>query len=63
VAELPDIVSRGLLGAACVLLLLGFIAIIFAGGSLAIMMLGMFLVLGGGGLGLKLGLDIWKATE
>jgi hypothetical protein len=63
VAELPDVVSRGLLVGAGVLLLLGFVAIIFASGSLIIMMIGMFLVLGGGGLGLKLGLDVWKATE
>ena len=62
-AELPDVVSRGLLVGAGVLLLLGFVAIIFASGSLIIMMIGMFLVLGGGGLGLKLGLDVWKATE
>jgi len=63
VAELPDVVSRGLLAGACVLLLLGFIAIILASGSVIIMMIGMFLVLAGGGLGLKLGMDIWKATE
>ena len=61
--ELPDVVSKGLLVGAGALLLLGFVAIIFAGGSLIIMMIGMFLVLSGGGLGLKLGLDVWKATD
>lgn len=61
--ELPDVVSKGLLAGAAALFLLGFIAIIFAGGSVLIMMIGMFLVLGGCGLGLKLGMDVWKATE
>jgi len=61
--ELPDNIPRSLLAAAVVLCLAGFIAIIFASGSLAILGIGTLLVLAGGGLGLKLGLDLWKATE
>ena len=61
--ELPDNIPRRLLAAAVVLCLAGFIAIIFASGSLAILGIGTLLVLAGGGLGLKLGLDLWKATE
>jgi len=60
---LPDNVPRGLFAAAVVLCLAGFIAIIFASGSLAILGIGTLLVLAGGGIGLKLGLDLWKATE
>ena len=61
--ELPDNVPRGMLAAAVVLCLAGFVAIIFASGSLAILGIGTLLVLAGGGIGLKLGLDLWKATE
>lgn len=61
--ELPDNIPRGLLAAAVGLAFVGFIAIIFASGSLAILGIGTLLVLAGGGLGLKLGLDLWKATE
>ncbi|MEO5679797.1 MAG: hypothetical protein ABIS47_09015 [Acidimicrobiales bacterium] len=61
--ELPESVPRGLLAAGVVLVLLGALAIIFAGGSLAILAVGTLLVLAGGGIGLKLGLDLWKATE
>ncbi|MEJ7764045.1 MAG: hypothetical protein WKF86_00975 [Acidimicrobiales bacterium] len=45
------------------LALLGAIVIIFAGGNGLILLVGMFLVLSAGGIGLKLGLDWWKATE
>ena len=60
---LPDNVPRNLFATAVVLGLAGFIAIIFASGSLAILGLGTLLVLAGGGLGLKIGLDLWKETE
>ena len=61
--ELPESVPKGPFVAACVLLLVGFVAILFAGGSLVILLLAMVLVLAGGGIGLKLGYDLWKATE
>jgi len=61
--ELPETVPRGLFTAGVVLLFVGFIAIIFASGSLAILALGTLLVLAGAGIGLKLGVDLWKATE
>lgn len=60
---LPDDVPRSLFVAAIVLCVAGFIAIIFASGSLAILGIGTLLVLAGAGLGLKIGLDLWKATE
>lgn len=61
--ELPESVPKGPFIAACVLLLLGFLAIIFAGGSGIVIWIGALLVLIGGGIGGKLGLDLWKATE
>ena len=60
---LPDNVPRGQFAAAVGLCLAGFIAIIFASGSLAILGIGTLLVLASGGLGLKIGLDLWKETE
>jgi len=62
VPELPESVPKNLFVAAIVLVLVGFIVILFAGGS-PIIWLGMLLVLGGGAIGTKLGLDLWKATE
>ncbi len=62
-AELPDNVPLPLLVAACVLALIGFIAIVFAGGSAPVIWIGALLVLAGVGIGGKLGLDVWKATE
>ena len=61
--ELPESVPKGLFVAAIVLALLGFILILFAGGSVPIIGLGMLSVLAAAGIGLKLGLDLWKATE
>jgi len=61
--ELPESVPIPLLVAACVLALAGFIAIVFAGGSAPIIWIGALLVLVGGGIAGKLGLDLWKATE
>lgn len=61
--ELPESVPKVPFVAACVLLFLGFVAIIFAGGNGLIMWLGALLVLAGGAIGGKLGLDLWKATE
>lgn len=61
--ELPESVPKGPFAAAVALVLLGFIAILFAGGSAPVIWLGALLVLIGGGIGAKLGLDLWKATE
>ena len=61
--ELPESVPKAPFAAACVLVLLGFGAIIFAGGSALVIWLGALLLLIGGGIGTKLGLDLWKATE
>ncbi len=61
--ELPESVPKVPFVAACVLILLGFIAVIFAGGSVAVIWLGALLVLAGGGIATKLGVDLWKATE
>ncbi len=61
--ELPESVPRGPFIAACVLVLLGFLAVLFAGGSGIIIWVGALLVLAGGGIGAKLGFDLWKATE
>jgi len=61
--ELPESVAKVPFVAACVLLLLGFVAIIFAGGNALVIWTGALLVLVGGGIGAKLGLDLWKATE
>ena len=61
--ELPESVPKVPFAVACALLLLGFVAILFAGGSLIILLIAMLLVLAGGGLGFKLGYDLWKATE
>ena len=62
-SQLPESVPMVPFVAACALVLLGFIAIVFAGGSGAIIWLGALLVLAGGAIGAKLGLDLWKATE
>ena len=61
--ELPESVPKRPFQVAVALLLLGFVAIIFAGGSLLIISIGTLLVLAGGAIGFKLGLDLWKATE
>ena len=61
--ELPESVPKVPFAAACALILLGFIAIVFAGGSGIVIWLGALLVLAGGAIGGKLGLDLWKATE
>lgn len=61
--ELPESVAKGPFVGACVLLLVGFVGIVFAGGSLVIIGIATLLVLAGAGIGLKLGLDLWKATE
>lgn len=61
--ELPESVAKVPFVGACALVLLGFVAIVFAGGSGVVIWLGALLVLTGGGIGAKLGLDLWKATE
>ena len=61
--ELPESVPKGQFVAACVLLLVGFVAVLFAGGSLVILLVSLVFVLAGGALGLKLGYGLWKATE
>ena len=61
--ELPEGVPKRPVQVAAGLLLLGFLCIIFAGGSLLIISIGTLLVLAGGAIGFKLGLDLWKATE
>ena len=61
--ELPESVPKGPFYAACVLALIGFIAIVFAAGNGLIVWTGALLVLIAGGIGTKLGLDLWKATE
>jgi len=61
--ELPEIVPRAPFFAACGLALVGFIAIVFAGGSAPIIWIGALLVLAGAAIGGKIGLDLWKATE
>ncbi len=61
--ELPESVPKVPFAAAVGLVLLGFIAIVFAGGSAIVIWLGALLVLAGGAIGTKLGLDLWRATE
>ena len=61
--ELPESVPKIPFAAACALVFAGFVAIVFAGGSALVIWLGALLVLAGGGIGAKLGLDLWKATE
>jgi hypothetical protein len=61
--ELPESVPKVQFGVAVALVLVGFVAILFAGGSVIILLVAMLLVLAGGGLGFKLGYDLWKATE
>ncbi len=61
--ELPESVPKRPVQVAIVLLLVGFIAIIFASGSLLVLSIGTLLVLAAGAIGFKLGLDLWKATE
>jgi hypothetical protein len=63
ILELPEGVPKRPVMIAVGLALLGAIVIIFAGGNGVILLVGMFLVLAAGGIGLKLGLDWWKATE
>jgi len=63
VPELPESVPKGPFLAACGLALVGFIAILFARGNELVLLAAMVLVLAGGAIGLKLGLDWWKATE
>lgn len=59
--ELPESVPRVLFGVAIGLAVVGSLGIIFGGGPGII--LGSLLVLAGAGVGLKIGLDLWKATE
>lgn len=61
--ELPESVPKVPFVAAVVLVLVGLIAILFAGGSAVIIWPAMLLVLIGGGIGTKLGVDLWRATE
>ncbi len=61
--QLPEIVPKAPFYAACGLALLGFIAIVFAGGNGLIMWLGALLVLAAGAIGTKVGIDLWRATE
>jgi hypothetical protein len=61
--ELPESVPKGPFYAACALAFLGFVAIVFAGGNALVMWVGSLLVLAALGIGAKLGLDLWKATE
>lgn len=61
--ELPESVPKVPFAVACALMLVGFVAIIFAGGNGVILLMAALLVLAGGGIGAKLGLDLWKATE
>ncbi len=42
---------------------LGFLAVLFASGSAPVIWIGALLVLAGGAIGTKLGIDLWKATE
>jgi len=60
--ELPDSVPKGPFVAACALLLVGFVAIIFVR-SVPGILVGSVLLLAGAGIGAKLALDLWKATE
>ena len=61
--ELPQTIPKGPLVAACVLMFVGFVAIIFASGNVLVLAVAALLVLGGGAIGTKIGLDVWKATE
>lgn len=61
--ELPESVPKRPFMVAVGLALLGFLAIVFAGGNGLIMWTGALLVLIAGAIGTKLGLDLWKATE
>jgi hypothetical protein len=61
--ELPESVPKGQFVAACALLLVGFVAVLFAGGSVVILLISLVLVLAGAAIGLKLGYGLWKATE
>ncbi len=61
--ELPDSVAKAPFVAACALIFVGFVAIVFAGGSGLVIWIGALLVLAGAGIGGKLGLDLWRATE
>jgi len=60
--ELPESVPKGPFRVAVGLLVVGFLAIIFGGSTVAIL-IGSLLVLAGGAIGTKLGIDLWKATE
>ncbi len=61
--ELPESVPKRPFVIAVALVLLGFLAILFASGSALIIWMGAFSLLVGGAIGTKLGLDLWKATE
>ncbi len=60
---LPESVPRVPFAVAVGLVVAGFLAIILASGSGLVIWLGALLVLAGGAIGGKLGLDLWKATE
>ncbi len=60
---LPESVPKAPFAAACVLVLIGFVAVIFASGNGLILLGAALLILAGGAIGAKLGLDLWKATE
>jgi len=59
--ELPESIPKVPFAGACVLIFVGFVAIIFGGGPG--ILIGSVLVLAGAGIGAKLGFDLWKATE
>jgi hypothetical protein len=61
--ELPESVPKVPFAVAVGMVLVGLIAIVFAGGSAAIIWPSMLLVLVGGGIATKLGIDLWRATE
>jgi hypothetical protein len=61
--ELPESIPKGPFIAACAVALIGFVAIVFAGGNGLVIWIGSLLVLAGLGVGAKLGLDLWRATE